>query len=162
MLKSLLRGAAVLTLALSAAGCDDDSTSAPTLDIVQTAQASGNFNTLLTAVQAAGLTATLKGEGPFTVFAPTDAAFAAIPPATLNALLANQQQLTAVLTYHVVPGEVRAAQALTLSSAPTVNGKPLTLANTSGTLRVNNATVVQTDILTTNGVIHVIDAVLLP
>ena len=162
MNKLLRRFAVLAAVSLAAAGCDDDDGTGAEVDIVATARAAGQFNTLLTAVQAAGLTTTLETGGPFTVFAPTDAAFAAIPPATLNALIANQAQLQAVLTYHVVPGEVTAAQAAGLTSAPTVNGKALAITNTGGVLRVGGARVVTTDIRASNGIIHVIDAVLIP
>lgn len=131
-------------------------------DIVDTAIGAGSFNTLVTAVQAAGLVETLKGEGPFTVFAPTDAAFAAIPEADLNALLADKEQLTAVLTYHVVAGKVMAADVVGLDSATTVQGSDIEITVTDAGVKVDNANVVQTDIETSNGVIHVIDAVILP
>jgi uncharacterized surface protein with fasciclin (FAS1) repeats len=130
-------------------------------DIVDTAVAAGNFKTLVSAVQAAGLVDTLKGTGPFTVFAPTDDAFAKIPSATLNALLANKTQLTAVLTYHVVPGKVMSTDLTNGMKAKTVQGGNLTINTTMGVM-VNNAKVVQADIGCTNGVIHVIDTVLLP
>ena len=130
-------------------------------DIVDTAIAAGSFDTLVAAVQAAGLEQTLKGAGPFTVFAPTDAAFAQIPKEQLDALLADKQALTKVLTYHVVPGEVKAAAVVNLSSAATVEGQSLTI-SVGDSVRVNNATVIKTDIVTSNGVIHVIDAVMLP
>lgn len=131
-------------------------------DIVDTAVAAGNFTTLARALQAAGLVDTLKGPGPFTVFAPTDAAFARVPPATLNALLANQQQLRAVLTYHVVAGQVTAAQASQLTSAPTVQGETLRISASGGTVRINDATVTTADVAASNGVIHIVDNVLLP
>ncbi|MEM1081074.1 MAG: fasciclin domain-containing protein [Pseudomonadota bacterium] len=131
-------------------------------DIVDTAIEAGSFNTLVTAVQAAGLVETLKGEGPFTVFAPTDAAFAAIPEADLNALLADTEALTAVLTYHVVAGKVMAADVVGLDSATTVQGSDIDITVTDAGVKVDNANVVTTDIETSNGVIHVIDAVILP
>ncbi|MEP7176248.1 MAG: fasciclin domain-containing protein [Gemmatimonadales bacterium] len=131
-------------------------------DIIETATAAGSFTTLAKALQAAGLVETLKGKGPFTVFAPTDEAFAKLPEGTLDALLKDKQQLTAILTYHVVPGNVSAAQVATLTSAKTVNGKELSIAAKGGTVTVGNATVTQADIPATNGVIHVIDTVLLP
>ena len=131
-------------------------------DIVDTAIAAGDFTTLVTAVQAAGLVETLKSEGPFTVFAPTDAAFAAIPEADLNALLADKKKLAAVLTYHVVPGKVMAADVVNIKSATTVQGSDIDI-NTGGKgVMVDNANVVATDIETSNGVIHVIDAVIMP
>ncbi len=131
-------------------------------DIVDTAIEAGSFNTLVTAVQAAGLVETLKGEGPFTVFAPTDEAFAAIPEADLNALLADTEQLTAVLTYHVVAGKVMAADVVGLDSATTVQGSDIDITVSDAGVMVDGANVVQTDIETSNGVIHVIDAVILP
>lgn len=130
-------------------------------DIVDTAVAAGSFKTLVTAVQAAGLVDTLKGEGPFTVFAPTDEAFAKIPKADLEALLADKEKLTAVLTYHVVPGKVMAADVASMTSAETVQGSSLTIDATDGVM-VDNATVTATDIKASNGVIHVIDTVLMP
>lgn len=132
-------------------------------DIVDTAVGAGSFKTLVQAVQAAGLVDTLKGAGPFTVLAPTDAAFAKLPPATLQALLANPAQLRQVLTYHVVPGKAQAADVVKLSSAKTVQGENIAIAVSGGTVRLNGtSTVTQTDIQATNGVIHVIDTVLLP
>ena len=137
---------------------------AATADIVDTAVAAGSFKTLAAALQAAGLVATLKGEGPFTVFAPTDAAFAKLPAGTVDDLLkpANKAKLVAILTYHVVPGKVMAAQAATLTSAKTVNSASLTIRATDGKVMIDNATVTATDIAASNGVIHVIDTVLLP
>ncbi|MCE2915803.1 MAG: fasciclin domain-containing protein [Rubrivivax sp.] len=129
-------------------------------DIVDTAVAAGNFKTLATALQAAGLVETLKGKGPFTVFAPTDAAFAKIPKADLDALLKDKAKLTAVLTYHVVAGKVMAKD-VKAGEVKTVQGGSLTLATTGG-VTVNNAKVVQADIVASNGVIHVIDTVVLP
>jgi uncharacterized surface protein with fasciclin (FAS1) repeats len=133
-------------------------------DIVDTAVAAGSFQTLAKALDAAGLVETLKGEGPFTVFAPTDEAFAKLPPGTLDELMRpeNKDKLTAILTYHVVPGKVLAAQVTKLKSTKTVNGQALTVATEGGTVMVDNATVVKTDILCSNGVIHAIDSVLLP
>lgn len=130
-------------------------------DIVDTAVAAGNFGTLVTAVQAAGLVDTLKGEGPFTVFAPTDEAFARIPAADLEALLADKEALTRVLTYHVVPGKVMAADVVNLESAATVEGSEIAISTAEG-VKVDEATVVQTDIEASNGVIHVIDMVIMP
>ena len=131
-------------------------------DIVDTAIAAGSFDTLVTAVQAAGLVETLKGDGPFTVFAPTDEAFAAIPEADLEALLADKEQLTAVLTYHVVAGKVMAADVVELDSATTVQGSDVDIMVSDGGVMVDGANVVTTDIETSNGVIHVIDAVITP
>lgn len=129
-------------------------------DIVDTAVAAGNFKTLATALQAAGLVDTLKGKGPFTVFAPTDEAFAKVPKADLDALLADKAKLTAVLTYHVVPGKVMAAD-VKAGKVKTVQGSELTV-STSGGVKVDAATVVKTDIVADNGVIHVIDSVVIP
>ena len=133
-------------------------------DIVDTAVAAGTFNTLATALQAAGLAETLKGKGPFTVFAPTDEAFSKLPSGTLESLLKpeNKEKLKAILLYHVVSGDVTAAQVMKLSSAKTVNGQDLKLKVSDGTVMVNDAKVVKADVLASNGVIHVIDTVLLP
>ncbi|MDZ7592367.1 MAG: fasciclin domain-containing protein [Rubrivivax sp.] len=129
-------------------------------DIVDTAVGAGNFKTLAAALQAAGLIDTLKGPGPFTVFAPTDAAFAKIPKADLDALLKDKAKLTAVLTYHVVPGKVMAAD-VKAGMVKTVQGGSLTVA-TMGGVTVDKAKVTGTDIVADNGVIHVIDSVLMP
>jgi uncharacterized surface protein with fasciclin (FAS1) repeats len=134
--------------------------SAQAKDIVDTAVAAGNFKTLAAALTAAGLVDTLKGKGPFTVFAPTDAAFAKIPKADLDALLADKAKLTAVLTYHVVPGKVMAKD-VKAGNVKTVQGADLTVA-TMGGVMVNNAKVTATDIVADNGVIHVIDTVVIP
>jgi uncharacterized surface protein with fasciclin (FAS1) repeats len=131
-------------------------------DIVETAQAAGSFNTLLEAAQAAGLVDVLKGEGPYTVFAPTDEAFAQIPEADLNALLADEEALRSVLLYHVVPGRVLASQVVELDSAETAQGGVVTIEVEDGVVRVDEARVVSTDIQASNGIIHVIDRVLLP
>ena len=133
-------------------------------DIVDTAIAAGSFTTLAKALQAAGLVDTLKGKGPFTVFAPTDAAFAKLPAGTLEELLKpeNKAKLQAILTYHVVPGKVMASQVTGLTSAKTVNGKSLRIAVKDGKVMIDDAHVVKTDIVTSNGVIHVIDSVVLP
>jgi len=130
-------------------------------DIVDTAIAAGSFDTLITAVKAAGLVDTLKGKGPFTVFAPTDAAFAKLPKAQLEALLNDKAALAKVLTYHVVAGKVEAADVVKLNSATTVEGQSVVI-TTGDSVMINNATVIQTDIASSNGVIHVIDSVLLP
>ena len=133
-------------------------------DIVDTAVAAGSFNTLIAAVQAADLEATLGGEGPFTVFAPTDEAFGKLPPETLENLLKpeNKSQLQAILTYHVVPGKVMASDAAMLTSAKTVNGQSFRITESGSGLMVDKATVVKADIPASNGVIHVIDQVILP
>ncbi|MCS7300352.1 MAG: fasciclin domain-containing protein [Fimbriimonadales bacterium] len=129
--------------------------------IVDIAVQSGKFNTLVQAVQAAGLVETLSGQGPFTVFAPTDEAFAQIPQETLQAVLANKEQLTAILTYHVVPGKLMAADVARSSQLQTVQGQSITV-STEGGVRVDDANVIQTDIEADNGVIHVIDKVIMP
>ena len=129
--------------------------------IVDVAVQAGKFNTLVQAVQAAGLVETLSGEGPFTVFAPTDEAFAQIPQETLQAVLADQEKLTAILTYHVVPGKLMAADVVRSTQLQTVQGQSITV-STEGGVRVDDANVVQTDIEADNGVIHVIDKVIMP
>jgi len=133
-------------------------------DIVDTAVAAGSFKTLAAALEAAGLVETLKGDGPFTVFAPTDEAFAKLPAGTVENLLKpeNKDKLVAILTYHVVPGSVKAEQVVSLSEAKTVNGQSVKISAMGGTVKIDDATVVQTDIVTSNGVIHVIDSVILP
>jgi uncharacterized surface protein with fasciclin (FAS1) repeats len=131
-------------------------------NIVETAVAAGSFKALVKAIQAADLAEVLQGPGPFTVFAPTDEAFAAVPKETLDALLKDQKQLAAVLTYHVVPGKVLAADVVKVDSAKTVQGQKVMIKVAKGAVKVNNANVVTTDIICSNGVIHVIDAVLLP
>jgi uncharacterized surface protein with fasciclin (FAS1) repeats len=134
------------------------------LDIVDTAVSGGQFNTLVAVVKAAGLVDTLKGPGPFTVFAPTDEAFKALPPGTLESLLKpeNKAKLVRILTYHVVPGKVLAADAAKLTSAKTVEGASVKIAVQGGTVMIDKARVVKADIEASNGVIHVIDAVILP
>ena len=135
-----------------------------TKDIVDTAVAAGSFGTLAKALTAAGLVETLKGKGPFTVFAPTDAAFAKLPAGTLDNLLKpeNKAQLTEILTYHVVPGSVKAADVVRLTEAKTVQGQSVKIAVKDGKVSVDGANVTATDIAASNGVIHVIDAVILP
>jgi uncharacterized surface protein with fasciclin (FAS1) repeats len=132
------------------------------LDIVDTAIGAGSFNTLVKAVQEAGLVETLKGDGPFTVFAPTDEAFALLPEGTLESLLKDKEKLAAVLTYHVVPGKVMASDVVKIDKARTVQGQDVRIKTMNGSVMVDNANVVKTDIETSNGVIHVIDAVILP
>ena len=144
--------AAAFTMAFGAASA---------ADIVDTAKAAGSFNTLVAAVQAAGLVDTLKGPGPFTVFAPTDAAFAKIPKAKLDALLKDKAALTKVLTYHVVPGKVMAAD-VKPGAVKTVEGQNLTVSASGGKVMVDKANVTKTDIAADNGVIHVIDTVIMP
>ena len=171
---SFRRSALVIaTLALVACGGEggsmpaQDPTTAGTVaksDIVDTAAGAGSFKTLLAAVKAADLEGTLRGPGPFTVFAPTDEAFAKLPAGTVDSLLKpeNKDKLKAILTYHVVSGRVGSDQAMKLSNAKTVNGKELKLAASGGSLHVDKATVVKADIAASNGVIHVIDAVMIP
>ena len=136
----------------------------PKKDIVETAVAAGSFTTLAKALDAAGLVETLKGPGPFTVFAPTDEAFAALPAGTVESLLKpeNKAKLQAVLTYHVVAGSVRAADVVKLKSAKTVNGQSVTIKTANGGVTIDGAKVVKADIETSNGVIHVINKVILP
>jgi uncharacterized surface protein with fasciclin (FAS1) repeats len=131
-------------------------------NLVQTAVAAGQFKTLASLLQKAGLAGTLEHKGPFTVFAPTDAAFARVPKATLASLAKNKAKLRAVLLYHVVKGKVTAAQAMKLHSAKTLEGKSLSLRVTGGKVIVGDATVVKADVAASNGVIHVIDKVLIP
>lgn len=132
-------------------------------DIVETALAASNFSTLATALGAAGLIETLKGEGPFTVFAPTDAAFAKVPRQTLDDLLQpeNRKRLAAILTYHVVPGKVTSHEVVAMNSATTLQGQTLNISQQDG-VKINEAKVLVTDVEATNGVIHVIDSVLMP
>jgi uncharacterized surface protein with fasciclin (FAS1) repeats len=133
-------------------------------DIMDTAVAGGSFKTLVAAVQAAGLVDTLRGTGPFTVLAPTDEAFAKLPAGTVEGLLKpeNKAKLQSILTYHVVPGKVMAADVAKITTAKTVNGQSLAVSAKNGAVMVNNAKVLKTDVLASNGVIHVIDAVVLP
>ena len=133
-------------------------------DIVDTAVAAGQFKTLAAALEAADLVDTLKGDGPFTVFAPTDAAFAKLPAGTVESLLKpeNRDQLVAILTYHVVPGKVEAADVVKLDEAKTVNGQDVQITVADNGVQVDNANVIKTDIEASNGVIHVIDTVILP
>ncbi|MCS7309340.1 MAG: fasciclin domain-containing protein [Armatimonadetes bacterium] len=130
--------------------------------IVDIAVNAGNFKTLVQAVQAAGLVETLSGPGPFTVFAPTDEAFAKIPAETLQAVLADKEKLTSILTYHVVPGKLMAADVVNSTQLQTVQGQSITVRAEGGSVMVDNANVIQTDIEADNGVIHVIDTVIMP
>jgi transforming growth factor-beta-induced protein len=134
----------------------------PTPDIVDTAVAAGQFTTLATALDVAGLTETLRGADPLTVFAPTDAAFAKLPAGTLDHLLADPETLRSVLTYHVIPGQVTAADAVKLRTATTVEGEDVSVSGNDGGVQVNNANVTQPDVMASNGIIHVIDTVILP
>ena len=156
---------AILVLVASpalAGSCSSSHAKVASADIVGTASSAGDFNTLLAAAKAAGLVETLQSDGPFTVFAPTDEAFAKLPEGTVESLLADPDALREILLYHVVPGKVLAADVASLKSATTVQGSDVKFVVASGGVRVNDANVVQTDIETSNGVIHVIDAVILP
>jgi len=148
---------AVALMAASAAGAAE-------ADIVDTAVSAGQFTTLAAALDAAGLVETLKGSGPFTVFAPTDAAFAKLPAGTVENLLKpeNRDKLRAILTYHVVSGKVTAAQVSSMTAGKTVQGSSVKIAATGGKVKIDNANVVKADVLASNGVIHVIDTVLMP
>jgi uncharacterized surface protein with fasciclin (FAS1) repeats len=149
--------AAALAVAVTAAPAQ-----AQTKDIVDTAVGAGMFNTLVTAVKAAGLVETLKGTGPFTVFAPTDEAFKKLPAGTVEGLLKDTAKLKEVLTYHVVPGKVMAADVVKLKDAKTVQGGSVTIAVNGGTVSVDGAKVLKADVAASNGVIHVIDTVIMP
>ena len=152
-MKRLLTGIALLSaLSFGAAAAD----------IVDTAVSAGNFTTLVAAVKAAGLVDTLKGAGPFTVFAPTDEAFAKLPAGTVDALLKDPAKLKQILTYHVVAGKVMAADVMKMKSAKTVEGANVRISDKAGTVMINNAKVVKADIVCDNGVIHVIDTVIMP
>lgn len=151
--------AGALAAAVVAAPTDVD---AQSKDIVTVAVEAGSFTTLATALEAAGLVSTLQGEGPFTVFAPTDEAFAKLPAGTLEALLADKEALTRILTFHVVPGAVTASQVVDLSSAPTVAGIDAPIEVRHGEVFVAGAKVSTTDVRASNGVIHIIDSVMLP
>ena len=157
----MLRRVAVCGLAVL---CLASSVRAAEKDIVDTAVAADGFSTLVAAVKAAGLVDTLKGKGPFTVFAPTDEAFAKLPKGTLESLLKpeNKEKLAGILTYHVVAGKVLAADVVKLTEADTVQGSPVKIKVKDGKVMVNQANVVKTDIHCKNGVIHVLDAVILP
>jgi uncharacterized surface protein with fasciclin (FAS1) repeats len=159
MLKSVTVAAAMAVMVLAAT-----TVRAQDKDIVDTAVAAGSFKTLAAALTAGDLVQTLKGKGPFTVFAPTDEAFAKLPAGTLADLLKpeNKAKLVSILTYHVVPGKVMASQVTGLKSAKTVNGQSVTISVMDGKVMIDKAHVVKTDIATSNGVIHVIDTVLLP
>jgi uncharacterized surface protein with fasciclin (FAS1) repeats len=149
------------SFALAGSGKGNYGSSGASMDIVDTAVAAGNFKTLVAAVQAAGLVDTLKGEGPFTVFAPTDEAFAKLPPGTVEGLLKDKAKLTEILTFHVVAGKVTSSDVAKLASATTVSGKTAAIDITDG-VRIDGARVVKTDIAASNGVIHVIDTVMIP
>lgn len=157
-MKSILAAAFALMLVGSAASSSENTAK----DIVQTAVDAGSFKTLALALTEAGLIETLQGKGPFTVFAPTDEAFAKIPPADLKKLLSNKEQLTKVLLYHVVPGEVTSSEVVKLDKAETVEGSDVRIKTTDGSVYVNGAKVVKADVKASNGVIHVIDSVIMP
>jgi uncharacterized surface protein with fasciclin (FAS1) repeats len=151
------------TLAIAAIGATAEAApAAKQADIVQTAVTAGQFKTLATLLKAAGLAGTLQGKGPFTVFAPTDAAFAKVPKSTLNALAKDRAKLRAVLLYHVVSGKVLAKRVTQLRSVKTLNGQSLPVRASGGTVRVGGAKVAKANVLATDGVIHVIDRVLIP
>jgi len=158
------RIALALTLSLLALTVSATAGTMGNKDIVDTAVSAGDFKTLAAALKAAGLVDTLKGPGPFTVFAPTDEAFAKLPAGTVDDLLKpeNHDKLVAILTYHVVPGKVMAKDVVKLHEAKTVNGKDVKIMTEGGKVMVDNANVTKTDIACSNGVIHVIDSVILP
>ncbi len=157
----IIVAAALFSLNSLADGHGDHKKKDAKMNIVDTAVAAGSFNTLATALTEAGLIDTLKGDGPFTVFAPSDDAFAKIPADQLKGILADKEMLTSILTYHVVAGQVMAADVVKLNSATTVQGSDVAISTNDG-VKVNDANVVKTDIVTSNGVIHVIDTVLIP
>jgi uncharacterized surface protein with fasciclin (FAS1) repeats len=160
---AVLAAAAVAAATLGAsASASTTATSGGDKNVVQTAIAAGQFKTLASLLAKAGLAGTLQGKGPFTVFAPTDAAFAKVPKATLAALGKDRMKLRAVLLYHVAKGKVTAAQAMKLRSAKTLNGKPVTIRVSGGKVLVGGATVTKADVIARNGVIHVINKVLIP
>jgi uncharacterized surface protein with fasciclin (FAS1) repeats len=152
------------TTSLSSLAAANKGSMSGEMDIVDTAVAAGTFNTLAAALDAADLIPTLKGDGPFTVFAPTDEAFAKLPAGTVESLLKpeNRDQLVAILTYHVVSGKVMAKDVVNLSEATTVNGSDISIMVVDGKVRINDATVIAADVATSNGVIHVVDTVILP
>jgi uncharacterized surface protein with fasciclin (FAS1) repeats len=160
MIVTGLAAALVLLPTLTFAG--DCSAKKPEKDIVQTAAGAGQFTTLLAALKAAGLDQTLEGKGPFTVFAPTDEAFAKLPPGTVDSLLKDVPKLKSVLLYHVVAGDVRSADVVKLTSAKTVEGTEVAVKAGKDGVRINGANVVKADIVASNGIIHVIDTVLIP
>jgi len=161
---TMMATALMLVVAGPSAAQEEGSAAMSDRDIVETAVAAGEFETLVAAVQAAGLVETLKGDGPFTVFAPTDEAFAQLPDGTVTELLRpeNRERLAAILTYHVVPGRVMASEVVGLDQAETVEGQSVSFSVEDGTAYVQGAEIISTDIQASNGVIHVIDEVLLP
>jgi uncharacterized surface protein with fasciclin (FAS1) repeats len=164
MLKKTFAVATVAAVVLTVAASGTTAVRAETRDVVDTAIAAGSFKTLAKALDAAGLVTTLKGAGPFTVFAPTDEAFAKLPNGTLETLLKpeNKEKLRRILTYHVVSGKVMASDVVKLQSAKAVSGDTITVKVRNDVVHVDNATVTKADVTASNGVIHVIDAVILP
>jgi uncharacterized surface protein with fasciclin (FAS1) repeats len=164
MLKRTFAFATVAAVVLTVAASATIAVRAETRDVVDTAVAAGSFKTLAKALDAAGLVNTLKGAGPFTVFAPTDEAFAKLPDGTLETLLKpeNKEKLRRILTYHVVPAKVMASDVVKLQSAKAVSGDTITVKVQDGAVHVDNATVTSADVLASNGVIHVINSVILP
>jgi uncharacterized surface protein with fasciclin (FAS1) repeats len=164
MLKNTFAFATVAAVVLTVAASGTTAVRAETRDVVDTAIAAGSFKTLAKALDAAGLVTTLKGAGPFTVFAPTDEAFAKLPDGTLETLLKpeNKEKLRRILTYHVVAGTVMASDVVKLQSAKAASGETITVKVKDGVVHVDNATVTRADVLASNGVIHVIDSVILP
>jgi uncharacterized surface protein with fasciclin (FAS1) repeats len=154
LFRSLVAGAALIAASSAAFAAQQ-------ADIIDTAKSAGSFNTLVTAIEAAGLTETLKGKGPFTVFAPSDEAFAKLPAGTVDALLKDKEKLAKILTYHVVAGQVMAKD-VKPGKVTTVEGSKLNITKGSAGVKVDKANVVATDVVATNGVIHVIDAVVMP
>jgi uncharacterized surface protein with fasciclin (FAS1) repeats len=162
MIRSISTLLAIAAFALTAVAPAGAVSTAPPTNLVQTAVAAGQFDTLATLLTKAGLVATLERSGPYTVFAPTDAAFAKLPKSTVKALLANKAKLRAVLLYHVVPGKVTSAEVTKLSSAKTANGKSVRIRVAGNRVFVNKARVTKTDVMASNGVIHVVNRVLIP
>jgi uncharacterized surface protein with fasciclin (FAS1) repeats len=163
MVMNIIPTAAVAaSLLFGVSGPGEAGSEDPSKNIVEIAVSDGSFNTLVTAVKAAGLVETLSGGGPFTIFAPTDEAFAQIPEEKLNALLANKEALTAILTYHVISGKVMAEDVVKLRSAETVNGQSVDIKVWDGKVMIDDAQVITADVEASNGVIHVINKVILP
>jgi uncharacterized surface protein with fasciclin (FAS1) repeats len=152
------------TVSIPSLAADENGSVGREMDIVNTAVAAGNFSTLAAALDAAGLIPTLKGDGPFTVFAPTDEAFAKLPAGTVESLLKseNRDQLVAILTYHVMSGKVMAKDIVNLSEATTVSGSDISIMVEDGKVRINDATIIAADVAASNGLIHVVDTVILP
>jgi uncharacterized surface protein with fasciclin (FAS1) repeats len=163
-MKSFLNRSIVIAVVLTLGIVSAQAGKAPQKDIVDTAVAAGTFNTLATALKAAGLVDTLKGKGPFTVFAPTDEAFVKLPAGTIEELLKpeNKAKLVSILTYHVVPGAVSSSEVVKMTSAKTVQGQSVKISTKDGGVMIDGAKVVKADVKASNGVIHVIDSVILP